>query len=164
MVAIDALLLQRFDEARQVIHEAQARKLDDGPLHNVLYGLAFHGADSAAMAEQQQWFARTPEFENIGLELASDNEAYGGHLAKAGELTKRAVDSAARADNQENEAIWQAIAAQWQAAYGNPAEARQSAAEALKLAPASPEAEAVGCCGVRLDVALMLLKPSCSSR
>jgi len=142
LLAYDALFLQRFDEARQVIHEAQARKLDDAPLHNILYGVAFHGADSAAMAEQQQWFARTPELENLGLALASDTEAYGGHLAKARELTKQAVDSAARADNKENEAIWQAIAAQWQAAYGNPAEARQSAADALKLAPASPEAEA----------------------
>jgi eukaryotic-like serine/threonine-protein kinase len=142
VLAIDALALQRFDEARQLIHEAQARKLDEVPLHGVLYALAFHGADSAAMAEQQQWFARTPELENIGLELASDTEAYGGHLAKARELTKRAVDSAGRADNKENEAIWQAIAAQWEAAYGNPAGARQSAADALKFAPASREAEA----------------------
>ena len=142
VLAIDALALQRFDEARQLIHEAQARKLDEVPLHGVLYALAFHGADSAAMAEQQQWFARTPELENIGLELASDTEAYGGHLAKARELTKRAVDSAGRADNKESEAIWQAIAAPREAAYGNPAGARQSAADALKLAPASREAEA----------------------
>jgi eukaryotic-like serine/threonine-protein kinase len=141
VLAIDALALQRFDEARQLIHEAQARKLDEVPLHQVLYALAFHGADSAAMAEQQQWFARTPELENIGLALASDTEAYGGHLAKARELTKRAVDSAGRADNKESEAIWQAIAAQREAAYGNPAGARQSAADALKFAPASREAE-----------------------
>ena len=130
-----ALALQRFDEARQIIHEAQARKLDDAILHNALYALAFLGSDSAAMAEQQQWFAGKPEYENFGLALASDTEAYAGHLGKARELTKRAVDSAIRADNKENGAIWQAIAAQREAAYGNPAEARQSAAEALKLAP-----------------------------
>jgi hypothetical protein len=47
------------------------------------------------------------------------------------------VDSAIRADSKENGAIWQAIAAQREAAYGNPAEARQSGSEALKLAPAS---------------------------
>jgi eukaryotic-like serine/threonine-protein kinase len=51
------------------------------------------------------------------------------------------VDSAGRADNKESEAIWQAIAAQREAAYGNPAGARQSAADALKFAPASREAE-----------------------
>ena len=80
-------------------------------------------------------------YENFGLALASDTEAYGGHLGKARELTKRAVDSAIRADSKENGAIWQANAALQQAAYGNPAEARQSAAEALKLAPASQGVE-----------------------
>jgi tetratricopeptide (TPR) repeat protein len=131
-----ALALQRFDEARQVIHETQARKLDDFILHSALYALAFLGADSAAMAEQQQWFAGKPE-ENFGLALASDTEAYGGHLGKARELTKRAVDSAIRADSKENGATFQAIAAQREAAFGNAAEARQSATEALKLAPTS---------------------------
>jgi serine/threonine protein kinase/Flp pilus assembly protein TadD len=131
------LALQRFDEARQVIHEAQARKLDDLILRNALYALAFLGADSAAMAEQQQWFAGKPDYENFGLALASDTEAYAGHVGKARELTKRAVDSAVRTDNKENGAIYLAIAAQREAAYGNATEARQSAAEPLKLDPAS---------------------------
>jgi serine/threonine protein kinase/tetratricopeptide (TPR) repeat protein len=134
------IALQRFDETRQVIHDAQARKLDNFIFHNALYALAFLGADSAAMAEQQQWFAGKPE-ENDGLALASDTEAYDGHVSKARELTKRAVDSAIRADSKESGAIWQAIAAQREAAYGNPAEARQSAAEALKLDPASQGVE-----------------------
>jgi tetratricopeptide (TPR) repeat protein len=135
------LSLQRFDEAGQVIHEAQARKLDNVLFHAALYALAFLGADSAAMAEQQQWFAGKPEYADAGLGLASDTEAYGGHLGKARELTKRAVDSAIRADSKENGAIWQENAAIEQAAYGNPAEARQAAAEALKLAPTSQGAE-----------------------
>ena len=134
------LALQRFDETRQTIHEAQARKLDSFGLHNALYALAFLGADSAAMAEQQQWFAGKPD-ENFGLALASDTEAYAGHVGKARELTKRAVDSAIRADSKENGAIWQANDAVQQAAYGNPTGARQSAAEALKLAPASQGVE-----------------------
>ena len=136
-----ALALQRFDETRQIIHEAQARKLDDAIFHEALYALAFLGADSAAMAEQQQWFAGKPDYQNWGLALASDTEAYVGRLGKARELTKRAVDSAIRADSKENGGIWQAIAAQREAAYGNAAEARQTAAEALKVAPASQGAE-----------------------
>ena len=133
--------LQRLDETRQIVHEAQARKLDIVLLHSALYALAFLGADSAAMAEQQQWYAGKPDYESFGLALASDTEAYAGHVAKARELTKRAVDSAIRADSKENGAISQTIAAQREAAYGNPAEARQSAAEALKLAPTSQGAE-----------------------
>ena len=69
-------------------------------------------------------------------------------MGKARELTKRAVDSAIRADSKENGAIWQANAAVLQAAYGNTAEARQSAAEALKLVPASQ--------GVEVEAALAL--------
>jgi serine/threonine protein kinase/Tfp pilus assembly protein PilF len=137
-----ALALQRFDETRQIIHEAQARKVDDYVLHDNLYALAFLGADSAAMAEQQQWYAGKLEYENWGLSLASDTEAYAGHLGKARELTKRAVSSAIRADSKENGAIFQAIAAQREAAYGYPAEARQSAAEALRLAPENQGVEA----------------------
>ena len=131
------LALQRFDEARQTIHEAQAQKLDDFILHNGLYALAFLGADSPAMAEQQQWFAGKPEVENFGLSLASDTEAYAGHLGKAEKLTKRAVDSATRADSKETGAIWQENAALREAAFGNSREARYAAAAGLKLAPTS---------------------------
>ncbi|MGA8491811.1 MAG: protein kinase [Terriglobales bacterium] len=136
------LALQRFDETRHLIREAQARKMENDVLHNALYALAFLSSDSAAMAEQQQWYAAKPDYENEGLALASDTEAYGGHLGKAGALTKQAVDSAIRADNKEGGAIWQANAAIEQAAFGNPAEARRSAAEPLKLAPTSQGVEA----------------------
>jgi|HubBroStandDraft_1064217.scaffolds.fasta_scaffold00113_33 serine/threonine protein kinase/tetratricopeptide (TPR) repeat protein len=136
-----ALDLQHFDEARQIIQAAHARTLDNRILHIGLYALAFLGTDPAAMAEQQQWFAGQPNYENLVLALASDTEAYGGHLGKARELTKRAVDSAIRADNKESGAVWQANAAVQQAAYGNAAEARQTAEKALKLAPASQSSE-----------------------
>jgi hypothetical protein len=139
-LANDAVVLEHFDEAREIIRNAQARKIDDAILHTDLYALAFRGGDPAAMVEQQQWFAGKPE-ENFGLSLASDTDAYAGHLGKARELTKRAVDSAIRADSKENGAIWQAIAAQREAAFGYAAEARQSAAEALKLVPNSQGVE-----------------------
>jgi DNA-binding winged helix-turn-helix (wHTH) protein/tetratricopeptide (TPR) repeat protein len=136
-----ALALQRFDEARRIIDEAQAQQGDDFVMHGALYALAFVGANSAVMAEQQQWFAGKPEYENFGLAFASDTEGYNGHLSKARELTKLAVDSAIRADSKETGAIWQANAALEQAAYGNAAAARQSAAEAAKLAPTSQGVE-----------------------
>jgi eukaryotic-like serine/threonine-protein kinase len=142
VLAFDAMALQHFNEAQQTIHEAQERKLDDSYLHNDLYALAFLDSDSAAMAAQQQWFAGRPEYENYGLALASDTEAYRGHVAKARELTRRAVDSAIHADSRENGAIWQANAALQQAAYNNSAEARQAAAAALKVSATSPGAKA----------------------
>jgi eukaryotic-like serine/threonine-protein kinase len=136
-----ALALQRYDETRQVIHEAQSRNVDDFILHNASYALAFVGTDPAAMAEQEKWFAGKPEFDNVGLALESDTEAYAGHLRIARELTERAVNSAIRADNKESAAVYLAIAAQREAAFGNAAQARQTAAETFKLAPASQGAE-----------------------
>jgi eukaryotic-like serine/threonine-protein kinase len=130
------LALQRSDEARQVVRLAQERKLDDYIFHNALYATAFLRADSSAMADQQQWFAGKPE-ENIGFSLASDTEAYTGHLGKAQELTKRSVDSAMIADSRENGAIWLANSALRDAAFGNFVQARQAAAEGLKLVPTS---------------------------
>jgi eukaryotic-like serine/threonine-protein kinase len=131
------LALQRFQETKQLIQEAQARKLDSYLLHMQLYTLAFLGADSPGMAEQQQWFASRPEFENDGLSLASDTEAYAGHLRKARKLTSRSVDSAIRADSKETGAIWQENAALREAAFGNAIDAKRLATEGLKLAPAS---------------------------
>ncbi len=130
------LALQRFDDARQTIREAQAKKLDDYITHSAVYALAFLSSDSAVMAEQQRWFSGKPE-ENYGLSIASDTEGYEGHLAKARELVQRSVDSAIRADSKENGGIWRENSALREAAYGNEEEARRAAGEGLKLAPTS---------------------------
>jgi len=132
--------LQRFDEARQIVQQAQARKLDNVLLRQNIYGLAFVRTDSQAMTEQLQWFTGKPE-ENIGLSLASDTEAYTGQLHKATELTKRSIDFAIRADSKETGAISQEIAAQREAAFGDPTNAKQEAAQGLKLYPASEGVE-----------------------
>jgi eukaryotic-like serine/threonine-protein kinase len=155
---VNALLaLQRFGEARQLIQQMQSRKMDDYILHNALYGLSFLETDSPAMAEQQQqWFASKPEYENFGLSLASDTEAYAGHLGKARELTRRAVESALRVDSKETRATWQANAALREAALGSAADAKQAAAEGLRLAATSQ--------GVAAEAALALAMAGDSAR
>jgi eukaryotic-like serine/threonine-protein kinase len=77
------------------------RKLDNFLFRNALYALAFIGSDSVAMAERQQWLVGKSDAETFGLSLASDTEAYAGHLNKARELTKRGVDSAVRVDSKK---------------------------------------------------------------
>jgi eukaryotic-like serine/threonine-protein kinase len=134
------LALNRLDEAQKAVQEAQSRKLDNFILRSALYALAFLKADSTSMAEQQQWFAGKPE-ENFGLSLASDTEAYVGHLRKARELSRRSVDSAIRADSKEVAAIWLENSALREAALGNATDVRQQAAEGLKLHPESQSVE-----------------------
>jgi eukaryotic-like serine/threonine-protein kinase len=135
--------LQRFDEARQIIQQLQVRKIDPAEFHVTLYQLAFLGSDSVRMAEQQEWLLGKPDYENWGLSLASDTEAYAGHVSMAREFNKQAVDSAMRTDDKESGAVYLANFALLQAAYGNASEVRRFADNALKLAPASPGA-AVG--------------------
>ncbi len=130
------LALQRFDDARNTIREAQSKKLEDYITRMALYALAFLSSDSAGLADEQKWFAGKPE-ENYGLALASDTEAFAGHASKAREFTKQALDSAIHADARENGAIWQENSALWEAAFGNTAEAREEAANGLKVAPTS---------------------------
>ena len=132
-LANSLLALQRFDEARLTIQQTRARKFSDLTLGNALYAQAFLGSDSSAMEEQQKWYASGPDYENNGLSLASDTEAYAGHLSKARELSKRSVESAIHADNKEGAAIWHENAALREAAFGNLAEAKREAADGLSL-------------------------------
>jgi tetratricopeptide (TPR) repeat protein len=132
---------QRLGEARAVLQQAEARKLADDleglSLHTAFYELAFVDGNSPAMLEHQKWLLGKTEFESWGLGLASDTEAYAGHLQKARELTRQALDSAVRADNKEFGATWQEHAAVREAAFGNAVEAKHFASNGLKLSPSS---------------------------
>jgi tetratricopeptide (TPR) repeat protein len=139
---------QRIAEARQVEENALSRNLDDYVLRSALYGIAFLSHDSRALADQRAWFLKDRETEHFGLSLESDTEAFSGHLRKARDLTRRAVESAVRTDNKENAAVWQANAALREAAFGNRAEAVRLATQALRLEPESQ--------GVQVEAALAL--------
>jgi len=134
-LASHLIALQRFEEAQKTVEEAHARKLEDFVLHNVLYALAFLGADSLEVTEQEHWFASN--MENNGLSLASDTEAYGGHRSRAWELTRLSVDSALRAESKETGAIWWENAALREAAFGYQSKSRQAAVAGLNIDPAS---------------------------
>jgi tetratricopeptide (TPR) repeat protein len=135
-LTLTLLALQRLDEARHTIQQAQARGLDDFVLREAQYALAFIAGDSLTMNQQEKWLEGKQE-ENNGLSLESDTEAYIGHLGKARELTKRAVDSAIHADSKETGAIWLENAAIREAAFGNIAAAKRAAAAGRKLDPES---------------------------
>ena len=135
------MALQRFDDAKRIIQEAIAKKVDIFLHHNALYAMSFLVSDTRAVEAQRQWLMETPE-ENFGLSLASDTEAYTGHLRKAQQITEQAVKSAIRADSKETGAIWQEIAAQREAVFGDSVLAKRAADTGIKLAPTSPGAAA----------------------
>jgi serine/threonine protein kinase/tetratricopeptide (TPR) repeat protein len=133
--------LGHFDEARQVYQQTIARKLDDDTLHNVLYGVEFIARNPKGMAEQVAWFEGRPELQHEILALESNTESYYGHVAKAREVTRRAIEAALRADNKESGALWHLDSAWREAAFGNLEEAKREVVASLALAPNSRDVQ-----------------------
>src|SRR6202162_4049791 len=134
-LAQDYLALNRPDDAKKAIEQAQERKLDGDFLHWTIYELAFFRGDAAEMERQVAWAAGKPGSEDMLLALQSDSEAYYGRLFKARDFSRRAVDAAVRNDSKESAALWQVNAALREAEFGNMADAEQDVAAALTLAP-----------------------------
>jgi DNA-binding winged helix-turn-helix (wHTH) protein/tetratricopeptide (TPR) repeat protein len=124
---------QQLDQAREVVQKALKQKVDSYVTRFSLYALAFLTSDMPALTEQQQWFNSHTNFENFGLTLASDTEAYSGRLQKARQLSGRAVESAVNADNLEGAAMWAETQALREAAFGNFGAVPTPAATGLKL-------------------------------
>ncbi len=85
--------------------------------------------------DQLSWGAGKPGAEDPLLSAQSDTDAYYGSLTKARDFSRRAVDSAIRADSNETAALWQVNAALREAEFGNAAAAKQGVTVALALAP-----------------------------
>lgn len=83
--------------------------------------------------EQQLAWAKGKPIEHYLLGLQSGAEAYYGHLAKAQEFRRRAVNSAVRANLKGTAASWKAESAVWQAEFGKVDDAKRSVAAALAL-------------------------------
>jgi len=129
------LQLNRLDDAQKTVEEAQKHNLVADFLHLAIYQLAFLKSDVAEMERQVAWAAGKPGTEDFLLSFQSDTEAYYGHLTKARDFSRRAVDAAVRADSKETAAIWQVNAALREAEIGNTAAGKQDVAAALALAP-----------------------------
>jgi len=131
VVALMYMHLNRLDEANTIVEQALARKLDHSLLHGDLYDLAFLNGDTTGMRRQVEWAAGRPGDEAYFLNMQSETEAYFGRLAKAREFSRRAVQSAIRADFKDTAAHWQATAASREAMFGNSKAAKRDVAAAL---------------------------------
>lgn len=134
-LGLSYILLNRLDEAQAVFDQAFAHKLDSATLRQFIYLLAFLRGDTPKMAEQLAWAAGKPGDEDPFLSVQSDTEAYYGRLHTARDYSRRAVDSAVRADSKEAAALWQVNTALREAELGNAALARQGVNKALQLSP-----------------------------
>jgi len=129
------IAVNRLDDARRTLKEAQQKGFDGLVIRADLYALAFLSNDNAEMERQVAWAAGRPGEEDQMLTAHADTQAYYGRLEKARDLARRATDSAVRADAKETGAQWLAYHALREAEMGNVAAARQGVTRALALAP-----------------------------
>jgi serine/threonine protein kinase len=128
------IALDRLDEAKITFREATDRKLDDPFLHDDMYAVAFLEGDAEEMKRQAAWAVGKPGAEDILLSAQSDTEAFYGHLARARELSRRAVESARDSDKKETAALWQLNSALREAEFGNLERAREEVKAGLAIA------------------------------
>jgi tetratricopeptide (TPR) repeat protein/predicted Ser/Thr protein kinase len=127
------LCLNRLDEANAAFDQAFVHKLDSGILRLYVYNLAFLQGNTARMEQQVAWAAGKPGDEDILLSAQSDTEAYYGRMSKARDFSRRAVESAVRADSKETAGLWRVNAALREAELGDIASAKDGVAAALAL-------------------------------
>jgi eukaryotic-like serine/threonine-protein kinase len=127
-VILAYLSLNRIKEAEATAEEAHTKGLgspDD------LYTLAFVRKDAAEMTKQVNGAAGKPGEEDSFWVREADTAAYFGHLGKARELSRRAIEAADLAKRKETSATYAAASALREAVFGNSTEARRRAMFAL---------------------------------
>ncbi len=125
--------LNRFAEAKDALTQALQQKLDHTAFHSLLYEIAFTSGDAAGMQQQLDW-SRGKLNEYVALDWQAGATAFGGQWRKAQELSRRAIDLAARGDTKEVAARYATEQALRYAATGDCRRARADAAQGLKLA------------------------------
>jgi hypothetical protein len=85
------------------------------------------------MSQQVAWATGKLGVEDAFLGLEADTAAYSGRLGRARDLSRQALVSAKRAEEPEVAAERETDAALREALFGNPAETRERAADALGL-------------------------------
>jgi eukaryotic-like serine/threonine-protein kinase len=131
------LALNDLDKANATFRHALEHKLDAGILRLMMYYLAFLRGDAEEMKRQVGWAAGRPGTEDLLFSAQSDTEAYYGHMKKARDFSRRAVESALRAGAKETAATWQADAALREAEIGNSEQARRATAAVLTMSSGS---------------------------
>src|SRR5689334_15594295 len=124
--------LNRFDEAKDVIHKALSQKLENLRMHQNLYRMAFVQGDAAAMKQEIDWAAGKPE-EYAAQTWQADSAAFSGQLKKAREFSQRAFELAQQRDLKEVAAQISAGATVRDAQFGNCGKVNEQTTRALEL-------------------------------
>ncbi|MGB9337264.1 MAG: protein kinase [Candidatus Acidiferrales bacterium] len=123
----DYISLNRLDEAKGIYEEALKRKLDNIFISAGKYVIAFLQNDAPGMARQVAASAGKVGTEDALLGLEAETAGYFGRLKDAREFSRRAMDSAERAQEKETAALYVALSGAREGLFGNAEEARRRA-------------------------------------
>ena len=132
-LSFDYLNLNRLDEAKSVLSEARAKKLDGSLIKNY-YQLAFLQNDFAEMQHTISSAQGKPGMDSSVLAMEADTEAFHGRAREANGLTARAMSAALLGGDKESAADADVSQALREAEFRDASGARQHAASALALA------------------------------
>jgi eukaryotic-like serine/threonine-protein kinase len=92
-LALALIGLNRFDEAKEVIEQGIARRLDSSGFHNRLYLIAFFKGDAQAGHRQVEWFVGRPDEYQI-REIQARSFAFAGRRREASDAFALAAELA----------------------------------------------------------------------
>ncbi len=131
ILMLNNLSLNRLEDAKSAYAQALERKLTRPTFHASLYAIAFLQNDATEMGQQVAWSVGKPGVEDVLLELEARTAAYSGRLRDARDFSRRAADSAERAEEKETAATYSALFGLREALFGNAVEARRRATLAI---------------------------------
>src|SRR6202142_1520627 len=131
--AVPYMALNRFEEARSLMHSAVAAKADNMFIHQLLFDLAFLNHDSDVMQQQLKWAEGKSSEYFLSAESANLTAA-SGQMRKAQELMEHSVQVTDRLGYKDTSANTHASWALTEAEVGNAPKAREFAAASMSEA------------------------------
>jgi len=131
-LAVAFIGLNRFDEAKDILRQAQAQKLESTNMHHRLFQLAFLKGEPNAMKDQIDWANANAQTEDA-LNWQAQVAAFSGEWSKADQLTDRVIEMNRKPDAKEPVAQLLTQEAVRDAIFGSCERATRKAKEALDL-------------------------------
>jgi eukaryotic-like serine/threonine-protein kinase len=151
LLAMSYIAQNRPDEARSILERARARGLDPPNFSFELYDIALLQKDAAGMAEQASRLGRLDPGTRSYLEASAAGNA--GQLSRSRSVIRSAIAAATKANVKWAAAGLAANSSVQEALFGNVAEARSAASEALKLKKESTDWDTEGTAAFSLALA-----------
>ena len=125
--------LQRYDESLAVLDRAfKQYKLDSDIFHTWLYDIAFIRGDAASMKHEVETMSGKPG-EHISIDLQTNSSAFNGQWKLVQDYSRRSIDLASQSKAKEVAAQYAAEQALRAAVFGQCAETKAAAAQALSF-------------------------------